>query len=72
MPQKNLSSWAHFAKTTGESRVWPKTEKVIYSLNLLYIMIEEDKCRHLFEYVMGSKVCKRCGLMERYRSPVYA
>lgn len=36
------------------------------------MMVSEDKCRHMVEYVMGSKVCKRCGYMERLKSPVFA
>ncbi len=31
-----------------------------------------EKCHHVFEYIMASRVCKRCGYMERLKSPVYA
>jgi hypothetical protein len=24
-----------------------------------------EKCHHIFEFVMSSRVCKRCGLIER-------
>jgi len=35
-------------------------------------IINEDRCHHVFEYIMASRVCKRCGYMERLKSPVYA
>ncbi|GEM_PF-6820900 len=49
------------------------SKSFLYCLNLLYIMITNvEKCHHVFEYIMASRVCKRCGYMERLKSPVYA
>lgn len=47
-------------------------ENIIYSVNLRISMITNaEKCKHIFEFIMSSKVCKRCGLIESFRSPIY-